>query len=123
MKKIICHIIWLGILVVFTFAGPALADEGVVERADVCRKGKVIIKTADDMYVAAYQADMAGEDHSPWSDNENPPCSFSPGERVDGDFSGYGTVTLKNSSGRECDYVIEGSGFSMQDAEQILGCE
>jgi hypothetical protein len=36
---------------------------------------------------------------------------------------GYGTVTLTNSGGEACDDVIEGSGFSMQDAEQILGCE
>ena len=45
------------------------------------------------------------------------------GERVNGDLSRYGTVTLTNSSGRACDDVIEGSGFSMQDAVQILGCE
>jgi hypothetical protein len=123
MRKITCHTVWFGILVVLVIAGPALADDGVVERTDVCRKGTLIIKTADDTYVAAYQAGMANEDHSPWSDNENPSCSFFAGERVNGDLSGYGTVTLTNSSGRACDYVIEGSGFSMQDAEQILGCE
>ncbi len=123
MKKIICHIVWLGILVVLMPVGPALADDGVVERTDVCRKGTVIIKTDDDMYVAAYQAGMVSEDHSPWADNESQPCSFFTGERVNGDLSGYGTVMLRNSSGRECEYVIEGSGFSMQDAVQILGCE
>jgi len=65
---------------------------------------------------------MADEDHSPWSGNEDPPCGFSAGERVSGDLSGVGAVTLTNDSSKECDYVIEGSGFTMQDAEQILGC-
>jgi hypothetical protein len=110
-------------LAVLVTAGYAPADEGVVERTDVCRKGALIIKTADDIYVAAYQEDMAGESHSPWSDNENPPYAFFAGNRVFGDLSGYGTVTLTSSGGEACDYVIEGSGFSMQDAEQVLGCE
>jgi len=123
MRKITCHTVWFSMLLVLMIVGYALADEGVVERTDACRKGTLIIKTADDTYVAAYQADMANEDHSPWSDNENPPCSFVAGETVLGELSGYGTVTLTNSGGAACDYVIEGSGFSMQDAEQILGCE
>jgi len=49
MKKRTFHTGWLGILVVLMLAGPARADEGVVERTDVCRKGTVIIKTADDV--------------------------------------------------------------------------
>ena len=66
---------------------------------------------------------MADEDHNPGSDNEDPPCGFSAGERISGDLGNPGTTTLTNSNGKECDYVIEGSGFTMQDAEQILGCE
>ena len=115
--------IWITILVFFFMTGAVQADDGVVERADVCRKGTIIIKTTDGEYVAAYQEAMANEDHSPWSDNEDPPCAFYAGERVSGDLGGAGTTTLTNSSGKTCDYVIEGSGFTMQDAEQILGCE
>jgi hypothetical protein len=115
--------IWFTMAVILFAAGPVLADDGIVERTDVCRKGTIIIKTSDGVYVAAYQESMADEDHSPWSGNQNPPCSFFAGETVKGDLGGVGTVTLTNSSGRECDYVIEGSGDTMQDAEQMLGCE
>jgi hypothetical protein len=115
--------LWSGILAILFAAGAVLADEGVVERIDVCRKGTLIIRTADNLYVAAYQETMAGEDHSPWSGDKNPPCSFFAGEPVQGDLSGVGPVILTNSSGRECNYVIEGSGDTLQDAEQILGCE
>ena len=115
--------LWTAILMAFFTVGSVLADEGVVERTDVCRKGTIVIKTTDGMYVAAYQEDMAEEDHAPWSDNESPPCGFSAGELISGDLGSPGTTTLTNSSGRVCDYVIEGSGFTMQDAEQILGCE
>jgi hypothetical protein len=115
--------IWFTIAVIFFTAGPVLADDGIVERTDVCRKGTLIIKTNDGSYVAAYQETMADEDHSPWSGNENPPCSFFAGEVVQGDLGAVGPVTLTNSSGRECEYEIEGSGDTMQDAEQILGCE
>ena len=66
---------------------------------------------------------MANGDHSAWSDDEDPPCEFFAGDRVSGDLGGPGTTTLTNSSGKECNYVIEGSGDTMQDAEQILGCE
>ena len=123
MRKITCLAVWGCIVMPLMLAGPAWADEGVVERTDVCRKGTLIIKTTDDMYVAATQADVDDLDPTPWSDDSEPKCSFFAGEKVNGDLSGYGTVTLRNSSGRECDYVIEGSGFSMQDAVQILGCE
>ena len=115
--------VWLTMAVILFAAGAVLADEGVVERTDVCRKGTLIIKTSDGSYVAAYQEAMAYENHSPWSGNKNPPCSFFAGETVQGDLGGVGTVTLTNSSGRECDYVIEGSGDTMQDATQMLGCE
>ena len=115
--------LWITILLVLCTAGAVLADEGVVERTDVCRKGTIVIKTSDGGYVAADQETMADEDHSPWSNDENPPCSFFAGEHVSGDLGGVGSVTLTNSTGRECDYVIEGSGDSMQDAEQALGCE
>jgi len=115
--------IWFTIAVILFAAGTVLAEEGIVERTDVCRKGTIVIKTTDGEYVAADQETMADEDHSPWSGDKNPPCSFFAGEAVQGDLSGVGTVTLTNSSGRECNYVIEGSGDTMQDAEQILGCE
>ncbi len=115
--------LWFAILMIFFTAGAVLADDGIVERTDVCRKGTIVIKTSDGGYVAADQETMADEDHNPWSNDENPPCSFFVGEHVSGDLSGVGPVTLTNSSGRECDYVIEGSGDSMQDAEQALGCE
>ena len=49
---------------------------------------------------------MADEDHSHWSGNEDPPCAFFAGERISGDLSGIGAVTLTNDSGKECDYVI-----------------
>lgn len=120
---IAANTLWLVSLMLFFTVGSVLADGGVVERTDVCRKGTLIIKTTDGEYVAAYQENMAEEDHSPWSDNEDPPCAFFAGDQVSGDLGGAGTTTLTNSSGKECDYVIEGSGFSMQDAEQILGCE
>ena len=115
--------VWFTILIVLCTAGAVLADEGIVERTDVCRKGTLIIKTSDGTYVAAYQEAMADEDHNPWSNDANPPCSFFAGEHVYGDLGGAGAVTLTDSRGRKCDYVIEGSGDSMQDAEQILGCE
>jgi len=104
-------------------AGAALADEGIVERTAACRKGTLIIRTTGNVVVAAYQEAMADEDHSPWSDNENPPCAFSAGQQVTGDLGSVGTVTLTNSSGPESDYEIEGSGDTLQDAEQNLGCE
>ena len=116
-------IVWLTIVMVLFTAGVVLADEGVVERTDVCRKGTLIIKTTDDTYVAAIQEGIDTFDHTPWNNDNNPSCAFFAGDRVQGDLSGVGTVTLTNSSGKTCDYVIEGSGFSMQDAEQILGCE
>jgi len=100
-----------------------LADEGVVQRTNVCRKGTIVIKTTNDEYVAAIQEGLDNLYQTPWTDNDNPGCVFFAGDRVHGDFGGVGTVTLTNSSGEACDYVIEGSGFSMQDAEQILGCE
>ena len=103
--------------------GRSLADEGVVQRTNVCRKGTLIIKTTDDEYVAAIQEGLDTFDHTPWTDDNNPRCAFFAGDRVQGDLSGAGTVTLTNSSGKACDYVIEGSGFSMQDAVEILGCE
>ena len=115
--------VFLILLLAFVFIGSVQADDGVVVRTDVCRKGTIIIKTTDGEYVAAYQEAMAEEDHSPWSDNQDPPCAFYAGERVSGDLGGAGTTTLTNSSGKQCDYEIEGSGFTMQDAEQILGCE
>jgi hypothetical protein len=118
-----CNAVCFSTLVVHMITGYAVADEGVVERTNVCRKGTLIIKTADDMYVAATQAGVDDLDPTPWSDDSEPQCAFFAGERVNGDLSGYGTVTLINSSGKECDYVIEGSGFSMQDAVQMLGCE
>jgi hypothetical protein len=117
------NIVWLTIVMAVFTAGAVLADEGVVERTNVCRKGTLIIKTTDNEYVAAIQEGLEGEDVSPWTDNDNPVCAFFAGDRVHGDLSGVGTVTLTNSSGKACDYVIEGSGDSMQDAEQILGCE
>jgi hypothetical protein len=115
----------LGVTVLMTVfaAGTVLADEGVVERTNVCRTGTLIIKTTDDTYVAAIQEGLDTFDHTPWTDDDNPRCAFFAGDSVQGDLSGAGTVTLTNGSGKACDYVIEGSGFSMQDAEQILGCE
>ena len=115
--------LWFAILLIFFTTGNVLADEGTVERTDVCRKGTIVIKTSDGGYVAAYQETMADEDHDPWSNDGSPPCSFFAGEHVSGDLSGVGPVTLTDSRGRACDYVIEGSGDTMQDAEQILGCE
>jgi hypothetical protein len=117
------HTAWLTLLLVLFTTGAVLAEEGIVVRTDVCRKGTIVIKTRDGGYVAAYQETMAEEDHSPWSNDENPPCSFFAGEHVSGDLSGAGPVTLTDVRGRECDYVIEGSGDTLQDAEQILGCE
>ena len=64
---------WITILLVLCTTGAVFADEGVVERTDVCRKGTIVIKTSDGGYVAAYQETMADEDHTPWSNNENPP--------------------------------------------------
>ena len=119
----IAKTIWFAIAVILFAAGSVLADDGIVERSDVCRKGTLIIKTNDGSYVAAYQETMADEDHSPWSGNKNPPCSFFAGETVQGDLGAVGTVTLTNSTGMQCDYVIEGSGDTMQEAVQILGCE
>ena len=113
---------WATILVAVLMAGPVLADEGVVERTNVCRKGTLIIKTTDDEYVAVIQEGIDTADNSPWTDNDNPKCSFFSGDRVQGDLGGAGTVTLTNSSGKACDYVIQGSGASMQTAEEILGC-
>jgi len=115
--------LWFAILTVFFAAGAAMADEGVVARIDVCRKGTLIIRTSANLYLAAYQATMAHEDHNPWSHNKNPPCTFPVGERLSGDLNRVGTVTLTNSSGRQCDFVIEGTGDTVPDAEQILGCE
>jgi hypothetical protein len=115
--------VWFTMAVILFAAGTILAEDGIVERTDVCRKGTLIIRTSDGSYVAAYQETMADEDHSPWSGNKNPPCSFFAGEAVQGDLGSVGPVTLASSSGRECDYVIEGSGDTMQDAEQSLGCE
>jgi hypothetical protein len=94
-----------------------------VERTNVCRKGTLIIKTNDETYIAAIQEGLDTFDPPPVTDNDNPRCAFFAGDRVQGDLSGVGTVTLTNSSGKACAYVIEGSGDSMQDAEQILGCE
>ena len=113
----------LAIGVILLTAGSAMADEGVVERTDVCQKGTLIIKTADNAYVAATRDDTGSEDLGPSADDGTPRCAFYTGDRVRGDLSGAGPVTLTNSSGTACDYVIEGSGFTMQDAEQILGCE
>ena len=42
------------------------------------------------------------------------------GDRVYGTLRITGTRTPTNSSGKTCDYVIEGSGFTVQDAEQDL---
>ena len=116
-------VLWFALLMIFFATGTVLADEGIVERTDACRKGTIVIKTSDGFYVAAYQETMADEDHNPWSNDANPPCAFFAGEHVYGDLNGAGPVTLTDGRGRECDYVIEGSGDSMQDAEQILGCE
>jgi hypothetical protein len=123
VNTIAVNAIWIAILIFFFAVGPVLADEGIVERADVCHKGSIIIKTTDDVYVAAIQAGLDDVDQTPWSDDSEPKCSFFAGERVHGDLSGAGTVTLTNSSGRACDYLIQGSGTSLQDAEQALGCE
>ena len=116
-------IVWLTIVAAIFTAGAVLADDGVVKRTNVCRKGTHIIKTADDEYVAAIQEGVDTFDHTLWNEDNNPSCSFIAGDRVQGDLGGVGTVTLTNNSGKVCDYVIEGSGFSMQDAVQILGCE
>jgi len=123
LKKHVANMARATILVAVFMVGPVLADEGVVERTNVCRKGTLIIKTTADEYVAAIQEGIDTADNSPWTDNDNPGCAFLTGDRVQGDLGGAGTVTLTNSSGKACDYVIQGSGFSMQDAEQILGCE
>lgn len=123
IKKITVNAMAVTILAFLCMAGPALADEGVVERTNVCRKGTLIIKTTDDMFVAATQAGIDEFNQTPWSDDSEPKCSFFAGESVSGDLGSAGTVTLANTSGKSCDYVIEGSGFSMQDAEQMLGCE
>lgn len=116
-------IVWCTIMVAVLAAGPVLADEGVVQRTNVCRKGTLVIKTVDNEFVAAIQEGLDNVDQTPWTDNNNPRCAFFAGDRVQGDLNGAGTVTLTNSSGKACDYVIEGSGFSMQDAVEILDCE
>jgi len=123
VKTMAVYTVWLVILATFGTARSVLADEGVVERTNVCHKGTIIIKTSDDEYVAAIQEGIDTIDDTPWTENDTPRCSFYLGDRVHGDLSGVGTVTLTNSSGKACDYVIQGSGFSMQDAEQALGCE
>lgn len=73
--------------------------------------------------MAAIQQGIDTIADTPWTENDTPRCSFFAGDRVHGDLSGAGTVTPTNSGGKACDDVIEGSGFSMQDAVQILGCE
>jgi hypothetical protein len=123
VKMIAAYAAGLAMGVVLFAAGSAMADEGVVERTDVCHKGTLIIKTADNAYVAATRNDSDNENFGPSADNDTPRCAFYSGDRVRGDLSGAGIVTLTNSSGTACDYVIQGSGFTMQDAEQILGCE
>lgn len=115
-------ILWATLLVAIFAAGPVLADEGVVQRTNLCRKGTIVIKTNGNEYVAAVREGMGSKRDTPWRDSKTSRCAFFPGDRVVGDLTGFGTTTLTNSTGQECDYEIEGHGYSMQTAEEILGC-
>ena len=47
------NILWGTLLVAIFAVGPVLADEGIVQRTNLCRKGTIVIKTNGNEYVAA----------------------------------------------------------------------
>ena len=114
----------IGLIVLMPVNGVTLAysGEAVVLRTNICRKGTLIMKTTESEYVAAVQEAIGSRYDGPWADTRRPKCSFFPGEKIYGDVNSVGTVSLTNTSGKECRYIIEGSGYSMQDVEEILGC-
>jgi hypothetical protein len=46
---------------------------------------------------------------------------FFPGDRLQGDLTSIGSVTLTNTSGSECDLTIEDVVFNMQEIVEALG--